>query len=149
MTESQELIEILLVEDNPGDALLTREAFDEARVRNNLHHVTDGVRAMEFLRREGEYERSPRPDIILLDLNMPRKGGLEVLEEVKNDPRLKDIPVVVLTTSAAEEDVVRSYQAHANAYITKPVDLAKFLSVVRTLEEFWLAVVRLPPRRDR
>ncbi|HWG85020.1 MAG TPA: response regulator [Deinococcales bacterium] len=146
MTENQEVIEILLVEDNPGDALLTREAFEEARVRNNLHHVTDGVQAMQFLRCEGEFTQCPRPDIILLDLNMPRKGGLEVLSEVKNDPALRDIPVVILTTSSAEEDIVKSYQSHANAYITKPVDLAKFLEVVRSLEEFWLAVVRLPPR---
>ncbi len=138
-------IEILLVEDNPGDVLLTREAFEEGKVSNNLNHVADGVEALAYLRRQGQYADRPTPDLVLLDLNMPRKGGIEVLEEVKADEALKNIPIVVLTTSEAEADILRSYHNHANAYITKPVDLEQFIRVVRTLEEFWLVVVRLPP----
>jgi CheY-like chemotaxis protein len=137
-------VEILLVEDNPGDARLTREALNEAKIRNNLHHAMDGVEALAFLRREGQHAEAPRPDIILLDLNLPRKDGREVLAELKADATLCTIPVVVLTTSEAEQDIVRSYQLHANCYITKPVDLEKFLAIVRAIEDFWLAVVRLP-----
>ena len=143
---NEELIEILMVEDNPGDVILTQEAFEEARVRNRLHVVEDGVEALAFLRREGRFAGTPRPDLILLDLNLPRVGGLEVLETLKNDPELKTIPVVVLTTSRAEEDVLRSYRSHASCYVVKPVDLEKFIDVVRSLEGFWLAVVRLPPK---
>ena len=140
-----EPVEILLVEDNAGDVRLTREAFKEGRVRNNLYVVTDGVDAMAFLRREGPYATMPHPDLILLDLNLPRKDGRQVLAEIKQDPDLKRIPVVVLTTSQAEEDILKSYNLHANCYITKPVDLGKFLSVIRSLENFWLTIVRLPP----
>ena len=147
MSASQDqLVEILLVEDNPGDVMLTQVAFREGKVRNNMNVVGDGMEAMQFLRREGKYADAPRPDVILLDLNMPRMGGLEVLAELKDDPDLRRVPVVVLTTSQAEEDIVRSYDLHANCYITKPVDLEKFMSVVKTLEDFWLEVVRLPPR---
>ena len=140
-----EPVEILLVEDNAGDVRLTREAFKEGRGRNNLYVVTDGVDAMAFLRREGPYATMPHPDLILLDLNLPRKDGRQVLAEIKQDPDLKRIPVVVLTTSQAEEDILKSYNLHANCYITKPVDLGKFLSVIRSLENFWLTIVRLPP----
>ena len=138
-------VEILLVEDNPGDVRLTREALKEGKVYNNLHWAKDGVEALEFLRREGKHARAPRPDIILLDLNLPRKDGREVLLEIKNDDRFRQIPVVVLTTSKAEEDVWRSYQLHANCYVTKPVDLEKFIQVVQSIDRFWLTVVTLPP----
>jgi CheY-like chemotaxis protein len=138
-------IEILLVEDNPGDARLTEEALKEGKVRNNLHMARDGVEAMAFLRREGTYKDAPRPDLVLLDLNLPRKDGREVLEEIKSDDKLKRIPVVVLTTSKAEEDVLRTYNLHANCYVTKPVDLEKFMVVVKTIDVFWLTVVTLPP----
>ena len=138
-------IEILLVEDNLGDVMLTREAFEEGKIINNLNHVPDGVEALAYLRKQGVYADHPTPDLVLLDLNMPRKSGLEVLEEVKRDETLRNIPIVVLTTSEAEADILRSYHNHANAYITKPVDLEQFIGVVRTLEEFWLVVVRLPP----
>ena len=144
MIESTDIIEILLVEDNAGDVQLTREAFEEAKVRNRLHVVSDGVEALQFLRQEGAFAAQPRPDLVLLDLNLPRKSGLEVLTEIKQDPELRQIPVVVLTTSQAEADITQSYSRYANAYITKPVDLDKFLEVVRSLEHFWLAVVRLP-----
>jgi len=137
-------IEILLVEDNPGDVRLTTEALREAKVRNNLTVAPDGVEALAMLRREGRHAAVPRPDLILLDLNLPRKGGREVLEEVKADDTLKDIPVVILTTSQAERDIVESYRLHANAYVTKPVDLEQFLKVVQTIEQFWLEVVKLP-----
>jgi CheY-like chemotaxis protein len=139
-------VEILLVEDNPGDVRLTREALKDAKVVNNLSVVADGEAALEFLRRRGKYATAPRPDIVLLDLNLPRKDGREVLEEIKRDEALMTIPVVVLTTSKAEEDIVRSYRLHANCYITKPVDFGRFMEVVRQLENFWLAVVHLPPR---
>lgn len=138
-------IEILLVEDNPGDVDLTIEAMSEARVYNTLHVAWDGVEAMAFLRQEGAFADAPRPDLILLDLNLPRKGGLEVLAEVKQDPDLCRIPVVVLTTSAADEDVVYTYNLHANCFITKPVDLEQFLNVVRAVNDFWLSIVKLPP----
>jgi two-component system response regulator len=137
-------IEILLVEDNPADVRLTREALKEAKVRNQLYVVEDGVAAMEFLLRKGKYADVPRPDLILLDLNLPKKDGRQVLQEIKQDPDLKRIPVVVLTTSQAEEDIVRSYNLHANCYVTKPVDLDQFITIVKSIEDFWLAIVKLP-----
>jgi CheY-like chemotaxis protein len=137
-------IEILLVEDNLGDARLTQEALREAKVRNRLSHVRDGVEALAFLRREGAHAEAPRPDLILLDLNLPRKDGREVLAEIKQDERLRRIPVVVLTVSQADEDILRVYDLNANCYITKPVDLEQFIKVVRSIEEFWLAIVKLP-----
>lgn len=137
-------IEILLVEDNPGDVRLTREALKEAKVRNQLHVVDDGVKALEFLRRQPDYATAPRPDLILLDLNLPKKDGREVLAEIKADPELRTIPVVVLTTSQAEEDILRSYNLHANCYVPKPVDLERFLQIVRSIEDFWLTIVKLP-----
>ncbi len=140
-------MEILLVEDNPGDVRLTKEALREGKVYNNLHWAKDGVEALEFLRREGRHAKAPRPDIILLDLNLPKKDGREVLEIIKGDEALKHIPVVVLTTSKAEEDVVKSYALHANCYVTKPVDLEKFIVVVKSIDRFWLTVVTLPPSK--
>jgi CheY-like chemotaxis protein len=145
MVHENRPVEILLVEDNPGDERLTREALKEGKVYSNLHWVKDGVEAMQFLRREGKYQDVPRPDIILLDLNLPKKDGREVLQDIKNDDKLKRIPVVVLTTSKAEEDVLRSYNLHANCYVTKPVDLEKFIVVVKSIDVFWLTVVTLPP----
>jgi two-component system, chemotaxis family, response regulator Rcp1 len=139
-----EPIEILLVEDSPADVDLTREALEDAKVRNNLHVASDGVEALAFLRREGPYANAPRPDLILLDLNLPKKDGREVLAEIKADPIQRRIPVVVLTTSEAEQDILRSYDLHANCYITKPVDLEQFVTVVRSIEDFWLAIVKLP-----
>ena len=140
-----DLIEVLLVEDDPGDVLMTKEAFADNKVKNNLNVVSDGVEALAFLRREGKYADVPRPDIILLDLNLPKKDGREVLQDIKNDTDLKRIPVVVLTTSKAEEDVLRTYNLHANCYVTKPVDLEKFIVVVKSIDVFWLTVVTLPP----
>lgn len=137
-------VEILLVEDNLADARLTVEAMKEAKVRNHLSHAHDGEEALAFLRREGAYANTPRPDLILLDLNMPRKDGREVLASVKADPSLKCIPVVVLTSSGAEEDILKAYNLNANCYVTKPVDLDQFLKVVRAIEEFWLTIVKLP-----
>jgi CheY-like chemotaxis protein len=137
-------IEVLLIEDSPGDVRLTREAFKDAKVHVNLHVASDGVEAMAFLRREDKYADAPRPDLILLDLNLPKKDGREVLEEIKESPSLKIIPVVVLTTSASEEDILRSYQYHANCYITKPVALDGFLKVVNSIDNFWLSIVKLP-----
>jgi chemotaxis family two-component system response regulator Rcp1 len=137
-------IDILLVEDNPGDVRLTIEALRDSKVRNHLHVATDGVEAMAFLRHEGEYANEVRPDLILLDLNLPRKDGRQVLSEIKADPLLKLIPVVVLTTSRAEQDVLRSYELQANCYISKPVDLEQFMTVVRSIEDFWLTIVSLP-----
>jgi CheY-like chemotaxis protein len=139
--------EILYIEDNPADVRLTVEALKENKVRNNLHIARDGEEAMAFLRREGRFATAPRPDLILLDLKLPKKDGREVLREIKADPDLKTIPVVVITSSKAEEDIVRSYQLHANCYVTKPVDLNQFLSVIRTIEGFWMTVVTLPPSR--
>jgi chemotaxis family two-component system response regulator Rcp1 len=136
--------QILLVEDNPGDVRLTMEALRDAKVRNNLHVVADGVEAMNFLRREGTYLEAPRPDLILLDLNLPKKDGREVLAEIKADDHLRSIPVVILTTSQAEQDIVRSYNLHANCYVTKPVDLDQFIKVVRSIEDFWLTIVTIP-----
>jgi CheY-like chemotaxis protein len=137
-------IQILLVEDNPGDVRLTIEAFKDGKVFHTMHVATDGVEALAFLRHEGQYVQAPRPDIILLDLNLPRKDGREVLQEIKGDDNLKRIPVVILTTSAAEQDILESYNLHANCYITKPVDLDQFLKVVHWVEDFWLTIVRLP-----
>lgn len=139
-------IEILLVEDNPADVRLTEEALKEGKVRNNLHVTRDGVDALEFLMRVGKYADAVRPDLILLDLNLPRKDGREVLAAIKADPDLKLIPVVVLTTSSAEADILKSYKLHANCYITKPVDLDQFVKVVKSIDDFWLTVVRLPEK---
>ena len=136
--------EVLLVEDSPGDVRLTQEAFKAAKIHINLNVASDGVIAMAFLGREGQYADSPRPDLILLDLNLPKKDGKQVLKEIKESPTLKSIPVVILTTSAAEADILRSYLLHANCYITKPVDLAGFLNVVKSIDSFWLSVVKLP-----
>jgi chemotaxis family two-component system response regulator Rcp1 len=136
--------EILLVEDSLGDIRLTREALKDAKVHVHLNVVSDGVDAMAFLRREGQYSKAPRPDLILLDLNLPKKDGREVLNEIKDDATLKSIPVVILTTSEAGEDVLRSYKSHANCYITKPVDLEGFLKVVQSIDAFWLSIVKLP-----
>jgi CheY-like chemotaxis protein len=137
-------IEILLVEDNAADVRLTEEALKEGKVRNNLHVARDGMEALEFLRRQGKHANATRPDLILLDLNLPRRDGREVLAEIKNDSELKMIPVVVLTTSSAEADILKSYKLHANCYITKPVDLEQFVNVVKSIDDFWLTVVRLP-----
>jgi two-component system, chemotaxis family, response regulator Rcp1 len=138
-------LEVLLVEDSPGDVRLTREAFKDAKVLINLHVASDGAEAMAFLHRQGRHANAPRPDLILLDLNLPKKDGREVLEEVKESPKLKTIPVVILTTSASEADILRSYRLHANCYITKPVDLPGFLAVIKSIDSFWLSVVQLPP----
>lgn len=143
MTSARTAVEILLIEDNAGDVRLTQEALRDAKVRNNLSVVTDGVEAMKYLRREGAYGAAIRPDLILLDLNLPRMSGREVLAEVKEDQELKHIPVVILTTSQAEQDILASYRLRANAFVTKPVDLDQFLKVVRSIEQFWLEIVRL------
>ena len=142
-----ELVRLLLVEDNAGDVRLTREAFKDAKVHLDLHVVSDGVEAMDFLHRRGRYVDSPRPDLILLDLNLPRKDGREVLTEIKTDPSLKTIPVVILTTSGSDVDIERSYQLHANCYVSKPVDLEQFLAVVRSIDDFWLSAVRFPKEK--
>ncbi|WP_290057810.1 response regulator [Amycolatopsis solani] len=146
MTQAPAPIDILLVEDDPGDVLMTREAFEHHKIRNALHVAADGVEALEFLHREGRFRTAPRPGLILLDLNLPRKDGRELLAEIKRDGDLCTIPVVVLTTSEAEEDILRSYELHANAYVTKPVDFEKFIEVVRKIDEFWVSVVQLPHR---
>ena len=138
-------VELLLVEDNPGDARLAIEALKDAKVRNNLNWVEDGVEAMAFLRRQEKYTDAPRPDVVLLDLNLPKKDGREVLAEIKMDEDLKRIPVVILTMSRAEEDILKTYDLHANCYITKPVDLDQFIKVVGSIEDFWLTIVKLPP----
>ena len=148
MNDNTEPIEILLVEDNPGDARLAVEALKESKVRNNLYHVEDGMSAMRFLYQEAEYAHAPHPDLVLLDLNLPRKDGREVLAEVKEDPRLRLIPVVVMTSSEAERDLVRSYGLHANAYVVKPLDLDRFIEVVQAIEDFWFAIVKLPPKAE-
>jgi chemotaxis family two-component system response regulator Rcp1 len=142
-------IEVLLVEDSPGDVRLTREAFKDAKVHVNLHIAPDGAEAMAFLRREGKHAKDLRPDLILLDLNLPKKDGRSVLAEIKEDPALKCIPVVILTTSASEADIQHSYLLHANCYITKPVGLDGFLHVVKSIDDFWLSLVKLPPRETR
>jgi CheY-like chemotaxis protein len=143
VTESDE-IHVLLVEDDPGDVLMTQEAFEHHKLRNQLHVVPDGVEALAFLRREGGHADAPRPGLVLLDLNLPRKDGREVLEEVKNDASLRSIPIVVLTTSQAEEDILRSYNLHANAYVAKPVDFDRFIEVIRQIDDFFVSVVKLP-----
>ena len=146
MSENQNSspIEILLVEDNPGDVFLTKKAFDKAKLTNNMHVAIDGEIALKMLRNEGEFSELPRPDIILLDLNLPKVSGREVLEEVKSDPDLRRIPVVILTSSKAEKDIVSTYDLHANSYIVKPVDLSKFSQIVESLESFWFTIVKLP-----
>ena len=139
-------IDVLLVEDDEGDVLMTREALDEGKILNRLHVAGDGVEALAFLRREGPHADAPRPDLVLLDLNLPRVDGRQVLEEIKADDALRRIPVVVLTTSEADEDVLRSYDLHANAYVSKPVDFDRFVTVIRQIDDFFISVVRLPPR---
>ncbi len=141
-------IEILLVEDNPGDVTLTREALEDSKIVNNLHVVEDGDEAISFLRRQDGFVDSPRPDLILLDLNLPKKDGREVLEEIKSDASLKSVPVVVLSMSSAEEDILKSYNLHANCYINKPVDLHQFAKVVRSIEDFWFTIVKLPLHQE-
>ncbi|MEU5999458.1 MULTISPECIES: response regulator [unclassified Streptomyces] len=145
-TPSAAPVDVLLVEDDPGDELMTREAFEDSKIRNKLHVVRDGEEALDFLYQRGEHTGVPRPGLILLDLNLPKYDGRQVLEKIKSDPDLKDIPVVVLTTSAAEEDILRSYKLHANAYVTKPVDLDQFIAAVRQIDDFFVQVVRLPRR---
>lgn len=137
-------VEILLVEDNMADVRLTKEVLKDSKIKNNLHFVMDGVEAVSFLRKEGKYKDAPKPDLVLLDLNLPKKDGREVLKEIKNDEILKRIPVVILTTSKAEQDILKSYNLHANCYITKPVDLEQFITVVKSIEEFWFTIVKLP-----
>jgi CheY-like chemotaxis protein len=139
-----QVVDVLLVEDDPGDVLMTREAFEHHRIRNTLHVVHDGEQALQFLRQTGEYASAPRPGLILLDLNLPRRDGLEVLAELKEDPGLRVIPVVILTTSHAEEDILRSYSLHANAYVSKPVDFERFMEVIRQIDNFFITVVELP-----
>jgi two-component system, chemotaxis family, response regulator Rcp1 len=146
--QATKMIEILLVEDSPADVLITREALTEAKLLNTIHVVEDGVEALEFLHRQGQYAAAPRPDLILLDLNLPRKNGREVLAEIKSDPVLKTIPVVVLTTSSAEEDVIRSYNLHANCYVIKPVEFNSFVKAVQSIRNFWFSVVTLPPLEE-
>jgi CheY-like chemotaxis protein len=143
---NEETADILLVEDNPGDVRLTEEAFEQGHIHNTLHVTTDGVEALDFLHQRGEHADAPRPDIVLLDLNLPRMNGDEVLEEIRADPKLERLPVIVLTSSSAEEDILRSYRLQANAFLTKPVDPAEFVDTIRTFQQFWLSIVRLPPR---
>ncbi len=145
-THTRQPFSILLVEDNRADMRLTQEALKNAKIHHDLHVVMDGVAAMDYLRQIGGYANAPQPDLILLDLNLPKKDGCEVLEEIKTDPNLKKIPIVILTTSSAEEDIIKSYNLHANCYVTKPVDLDQFAKIVRSIEDFWLTVVTLPPR---
>ncbi|MXR20832.1 response regulator [Halobacterium bonnevillei] len=146
MTNTGQPVEILLAEDNPGDAKLTEKAFEQGNILNNLHIVEDGVKALKFLRQEGEYQDKAKPDLVLLDLNMPRKDGWEVLEEIDEDPDLRGFPVIVLTSSEAESDIVKSYELQANAYLTKPVDYSGFMDIVQRFEDFWLSVVKMPPK---
>lgn len=149
VSESGRPIEILLVEDNPGDVDLAREGLEEGKVRNNLYVAVDGEEAMAFLRKQGKYANAVRPDLILLDLNLPRKDGREVLAEVKADDSLKDIPIVVLTTSQSEEDILKSYKLHANCFITKPLSFGRFIDVVKAIESFWFSIVALPSGRQK
>src|SRR6056297_860946 len=144
MNAPNDPVEILLAEDNPGDVMLTKKALEEGKLANNLHVTTDGVDALEFLRQDGEHEDAPRPDLVLLDLNMPRKDGEDVLEEMQADASLRRIPVVVLTSSESEEDIAKSYELNANAYLTKPVDFDGFVEIVNRMEDFWFQVVKLP-----
>lgn len=146
MVSGQRVVEVLLVEDDPGDVLMTREAFEDYKIANRLSVVYDGVSALEFLRKQGAHAAAPTPDLVLLDLNLPKMDGLQVLSVVKSDPALRHIPIVVLTTSEAEEDIIGSYSLHANAYVTKPVDFERFIDVVRQIDEFFVSVVRLPGR---
>ena len=146
MTNTGQPVEILLAEDNPGDAKLTEKAFEQGNILNNLHIVEDGVEAMKFLRQEDEYQDHSKPDLVLLDLNMPRMDGWEVLEEIDQDPELRGFPVIVLTSSEAESDIVKSYELQANAYLTKPVDYTGFMDIVQRFEDFWLSVVKMPPK---
>ena len=145
-TKNGRAVEILMVEDNPGDVRLAHEALKEAKLFNELHVVEDGVEALAFLRRQGKYANAVRPELILLDLNLPRKDGREVLAEIKEDPSLRRIPVVILTVSKAEEDIIKTYDLHANCYITKPVDLDGFMKVLRAIDDFWLSIVKLPAK---
>jgi CheY-like chemotaxis protein len=142
--QNLKFVEILLIEDNPGDARLTQEALNEGKVKNNLHIAYDGVEATDFLFKRNEYQNAPRPDLIILDLNLPKKNGQEVLAEIKADDSLKSIPVIILTISKAEEDIIRSYNLHANCFLIKPIDLDQFFDVVRSIEDFWLSLVKLP-----
>jgi two-component system, chemotaxis family, response regulator Rcp1 len=142
-------VDVLLVEDNPGDVRLTIEVLKEAKIINKLSVATDGVEAMDFLQKKGKFQDAPRPDLILLDLNLPKKDGREVLAEIKTDPDLKRIPVVILTTSQDEQDILKSYNLHANCYITKPVDLTQFIAVVKAVENFWVSIVKLPPKKQK
>ena len=146
MTPADRAIDVLLIEDDPGDELITREAFEHNKIKNKLHVAHDGEEGLDFLYQRGAHKNAPRPDLVLLDLNLPKYDGRQLLERIKNDPDLYHIPVVVLTTSSAEEDILRSYKLHANAYVTKPVDLDQFMHVVRQIDEFFVQVVRLPPR---
>jgi CheY-like chemotaxis protein len=147
MTEQVQIIQILLVEDSPDDIFFTQEAFAQSKVYNKLHVVEDGVEALKFLRKEGKYEGAPRPHLILLDLNLPKKSGKEVLAAIRSDENLTDLPVVILTTYSDERDILKSYQYHANCYITKPVDIQKFMDIVLSIENFWFSVVTLPPKK--
>ncbi len=142
------LVEILLIEDNPGDVRLTQEAFKEGKLINNLHVVEDGIEALAYLRKQGKFKNEPQPDLILLDLNLPKKDGRELLAEIKEDQHFKHIPVVVLTTSTAEADIIKSYESHANCYITKPVDMNQFIKIVKSIEYFWFTIVKLPPNEN-
>ncbi len=146
-SRKDEIMQILLVEDNPGDIRLTQEALKEGTIKNNLNVVKDGVEALDYLKRKGKYMNQPTPDIILLDLNLPRKDGREVLAEIKSDENLKLIPVIILTTSDADQDISRSYKLHANCFITKPVDLDQFIFIIRQIETFWFTVVKLPAKK--
>jgi CheY-like chemotaxis protein len=146
MTPAGRAIDVLLIEDDPGDQLITREAFEHNKIRNKLHVAHDGQEGLDFLYRRGAHKNAPRPDLVLLDLNLPKYDGRQLLERIKTDPDLCHIPVVVLTTSSAEEDILRSYKLHANAYVTKPVDLDQFMHAVRQIDEFFVQVVRLPPQ---
>ena len=142
--DNSKVVDILLVEDNEGDARLAMEAMRDSKIRNKMHHVSDGEEAMAFLHKEGKYTNVSRPDLVLLDLNLPKKGGRQVLAEIKEDDELKRIPVVILTVSSAEEDILKTYNLHANCYITKPIDLSQFMKVVHSIEDFWLTIVKLP-----
>jgi chemotaxis family two-component system response regulator Rcp1 len=142
-------VNLLLVEDNPGDVRLTKEALKDAKLKINLHVAVDGMEAMAFLRKQGKFATSPRPDLVLLDLNLPKKDGRQVLAEIKEDPDLKRIPVVIVTTSKAEEDILKSYNLHANCYVTKPLDLDQFINVVQSIEQFWLTIVKLPNGQEK
>jgi CheY-like chemotaxis protein len=143
-SEVSRQVEFLLAEDNPGDVRLTQEALRESKIRNNLNVVTDGMEALAFLRKQGKYAEAPTPDVVLLDLNLPKKDGREVLAEIKSDPVLKRIPVVIITSSEAEQDILRTYDLHANCYVSKPVDLDQFIKVIQAIENFWLTIVKLP-----